>query len=127
MTAELRALYREYITCLNKQDWRRLGEFVDDEVFYNGRQIGLAGYRQMLERDFEAIPDLRFDPRLLVCEPPHLASRLLFDCTPKSELFGLRVNGKRVTFSENVFYEFGGGRIVRVWSIIDRAAIEAQL
>jgi len=52
---------------------------------------------------------------------------LQFDCTPIGELFGLAVNCKKVQFAENVFYQFLDGRIETVWSIIDKAAIEAQL
>jgi predicted ester cyclase len=125
--ADLRDIYRDYITCLNGQDWPNLGRFVHEEVRHNGKQIGLPGYREMLEGDFRAIPDLYFDIRLLVSDPPRLASRLQFDCTPKGTLFGLPVNGRRVSFTENVFYEFRDGRIVEVWSIIDKAAIEAQI
>ena len=40
---------------------------------------------------------------------------------------GQRVGGKRISFTENMFYEFREGRIVQVWSVIDKAAIEAQL
>jgi predicted ester cyclase len=125
--ADLSALYRSYIACLNGQDWPNLGRFVHEDVHYNDRRIGLAGYREMLEGDFRAIPDLYFNIRLLVCEPPRVASRLRFDCTPKGLLFGLPVNGRKVSFSENVFYEFQDGRIGRVWSVIDKAAIESQL
>ncbi|WP_275782996.1 ester cyclase [Pararhizobium gei] len=125
--AELSDLYRGYIGCLNQQDWPNLRRFVGEDVHYNGKRIGLSGYRAMLEDDFRAIPDLRFDIRLLIADPPHIASRLSFDCTPKGLLFGLLVNGKRVSFSENVFYEFREGLIASVWSIIDKAAIEAQL
>jgi predicted ester cyclase len=56
-----------------------------------------------------------------------VASRLRFDCTPKGILFGLPVNGKRVSFTENVFYEFRDDRIEKVWSVIDKAAIASQL
>jgi predicted ester cyclase len=125
--ADLSALYLEYIACLNRQDWEALGQFVDDEVSHNGRQIGLSGYREMLERDFREIPDLHFSVALLVAEPPRVASRLAFVCTPKASFQGLPVNGKRVGFAENVFYEFRGRKIWRVWSVIDKAAIEAQL
>lgn len=125
--AGLSDIYRGYITCLNKQDWPNLGTFVHDDVHYNGKRIGLSGYREMLEEDFRAIPDLYFDIQLLISEPPHVASRLNFDCTPKGVLFGLPVNGRKVQFAENVFYEFLDKRIVNVWSIIDKAAIEAQL
>ena len=125
--ADLADIYRGYIACLNRQDWAKLGVFVDEDVYYNGTRIGLSGYREMLERDFRAIPDLYFDVQLLVSEPSRIASRLQFDCTPTGVLFGLPVNGKKVQFSENVFYEFLDRRIQDVWSIIDKAAIEAQL
>jgi predicted ester cyclase len=123
----LAELYRDYIACLNRQDWPRLGAFVHDDARHNGRPFGLAGYRAMLERDFEEIPDLRFNIELLVCEPPHVASRLQFDCRPKGLFLGLAVNGKRVRFAENVFYQFRGDKIAEVWSVIDKGAIEAQL
>ena len=120
-------VYRGYIACLNKQDWPKLAQFVHDGVSYNGRRIGILGYRKMLERDFDEIPDLHFDIQLLICDPPYLASRLGFHCTPKGKFLGLPVNGKRVSFTENVFYEFRGEKMEQVWSVIDKAAIEAQL
>ena len=123
----LKDAYTGYIACLNRQDWSALGDFVDDEVHYNGERVGLAGYRKMLERDFSAIPDLRFVIDLLIAEPPHIAARLLFDCTPLGELFDVPVNGRRVRFTENVFYTFEAGRIVNVESVIDKAAVAAQV
>jgi predicted ester cyclase len=123
----LAKIYRDYIACLNKQDWPKLGQFVDDEAIHNGRQIGLSGYLEMLERDFAEIPDLHFNVRMLISEPPYIASRIGFDCAPKGRFLGLDINGRRVSFAENVIYEFRGGKIVEVWSVIDKAAIEAQL
>jgi predicted ester cyclase len=37
------------------------------------------------------------------------------------------VNGRTVSFTENVFYTFSHEKIVSVWSILDKMAIEAQL
>jgi len=81
----------------------------------------------MLKKDFREIPDLLFDIQLLIEEPPRVACRLRFECTPVGEFMGLRIDGKRVVFCENVFYEFREGKIAKVWSVIDKAAIEAQL
>ncbi|MEX3958629.1 ester cyclase [Trinickia sp. EG282A] len=120
-------VYRHYIDCLNRRDWSSLGQFVDDDVIHNGRQIGLSGYREMLERDVRDIPDLRFIIELLVVEPPVVASRLAFDCSPTHRFLGLDIGGKRISFTENVFYAFRDGKIARVWSVIDKAGIEAQL
>lgn len=126
-STDLAGIYRDYIDCLNSQDWPKLGQFVHEQVRYNGKRIGLSGYRAMLEEDFRAIPDLSFDIQLLICEPPRVASRLAFDCTPRGILFGFHVNGRRVSFTENVFYEFADGRIETVWSVIDKIAIGSQI
>jgi len=125
--AGLSEVYRGYIACLNRQDWPKLEQFVDDNVYYNDQRIGLSGYRTMLERDFYEIPDLHFNIELLISDAPYIASRLAFDCSPRGKFLGLDLNGKRVCFTENVFYEFRGEKIVRVWSVIDKVAIEAQL
>ena len=125
--ADLSEIYRGYIACLNRQDWPNLGRFVDDAVQHNGRPIGLSGYRAMLDRDFQEIPDLHFDIQLLVSDATHVASRLAFDCSPRGEFLGLDVKGRKVSFTENVFYEFRRQKIVQVWSVIDKLAIEAQL
>ena len=124
---DLADIYRAYIACLNKQDWPQLGLFVHADASHNGKRFGLAGYRGMLERDFDEIPDLHFNIQLLVADPPFIASRLAFACTPKGTFLGLPVNGRTVSFAENVFYQFREGKIAEVWSVIDKAAIEAQL
>lgn len=124
---DLRAIYRDYLACLNRRDWDALGQFVADAVVHNARPFGVAGYRAMLENDVREIPDLHFGIELLSVEPPLLACRLKFDCTPRGQFFGLPINGQRVQFTENVFYRFDHGKIVEVWSVIDTAAIEAQL
>jgi len=123
----LEKTYEGYLACLNRQDWQNLGQFVAADVRHNGRPFGLTGYRQMLEQDFRAIPDLRFLAELVVANAPNLGCRLVFDCTPVGELFGLPVNGRRVRFDEHVFYRFDMDLIVEVWSIIDQAAIARQL
>jgi predicted ester cyclase len=126
-SSDLSDIYRNYIACLNKQDWPNLGQFVDGEAIHNGRQIGLSGYREMLEKDFDEIPDLYFNAQIVIADPPYIASRLKFDCAPKGKFFGLDINGKRLSFAENVIYEFRGEKIAQVWSVIDKSAIEAQL
>jgi predicted ester cyclase len=125
--SELSDIYRGYIDCLNRQDWPSLGRFVGDQARHNGRPLGLAGYREMLEGDYRDIPDLQFNIQLLISDPPFVASRLMFNCTPRGMFLGLAVNGRTISFTENVFYEFQGGKVADVWSVIDKSAIEAQL
>lgn len=127
MTSTPADLYQGYINCLNSQEWDRLGTYVGTEVAYNGEMIGRDAYRQAREREFREIPDLHFKVSILVSDQKTVASRLEFEISPSGEFLGLPVNGKRVSFSENVFYEYEDGKIVKVWSVLDKAAIEAQL
>ncbi|WP_298805404.1 ester cyclase [uncultured Pseudokineococcus sp.] len=123
----LRAAYERYLACLNGRELDRLHEHVGEDVQHNGRRLGLPGYRRMLEGDFARIPDLTFGLDLLVAERDRVAARLVFDCTPGGELFGVPVDGVRVTFCEHVFYRYVDGRIAEVHSLLDADAVRAQL
>jgi predicted ester cyclase len=123
----LAKIYEAYIACLNARELNRLDEYVGDSVIYNSSKIGLTGYRELLAGNYRDIPDLRFVIDLLLSDPSTVASRLRFDCRPKAEFLGLRVDGRHVVFHENVFYRFAEGRIQEVWSVIDRVEIEKQL
>lgn len=120
-------MYERYIACLNARDWNELGEFVAADVVHNARSLGLDGYRAMLEENCRDIPDLYFNADLVLANESHVASRLRFDCTPVHELLGVPVNGRRVTFHEHAFYTLREGKIAEVFSVIDKAAVEAQL
>ncbi|ACU62071.1 ester cyclase [Chitinophaga pinensis] len=123
----LTEIYLNYLGCLNDKDWRQLADFVSADVIHNGRRLGIDGYREMLIGNYRDIPDLRFEPELLVVQDTYVACRLSFRCTPTGEFLGLPVNGKKIRFAENVFYEFQEGKITEVWSVVDKAAIEKQL
>src|SRR5688572_14262916 len=125
--SQLLNVYRAYLNCLNDQSWNDLGKFVSGRVRHNSREIGLAGYRLMLEQNYQEIPDLSFKSELVIVNDSYVACRLQFNCTPIGSFLGVPVNGRRVRFAENVFYEFEDGKIKEVWSVIDKVAIERQL
>lgn len=120
-------IYQSYIECLNTRDWDGLRKYVHDDVCYNGDTIGFDRYSEMLKKNFDDIPDLYFNIHLVFCDSSHVASRIRFDCTPAGTFMGVPVNGTRVTFYENVIYNFKDEKIAQVWSVIDKAAIEASL
>lgn len=120
-------MYKQYIACLNARAWNELDAFVTADVVHNGRPLGVNGYRAMLEENFRDIPDLYFNADLVVANKSHVASWLRFDCTPVHKLLGIPVNGRRVVFYEHAFYTIREGKIAEVFSVIDKAAVEAQV
>lgn len=121
------AFYAQYIGCLNDRAWKELGTFVAEDVIHNGRPLGLEGYRAMLEGNYRDIPDLHFQIDRLVANETQLAVRLRFRCTPIGKFLGIPVNGRRVLFHEHAFYTLNDAKIADVSSVIDKAAIEAQV
>lgn len=120
-------MYERYIACLNARAWNELGNFVADDVVHNGRRLGVDGYRAMLEENCRDIPDLYFHVDFTMANESHVAARIRFDCTPTDEFLGVPVNGRRVVFYEHAFYTLEKGKIAEVFSVIDKAAIEAQV
>lgn len=126
-TQTLAGVYRRYLECLNERRWDALREFVSDDVVHNGRPLGLRGYREMLEADIAAVPDLEYITELVVVQDDLVASRLMFRCTPQRSFLGFEPTGTPISFAEHVFYRFRGTKIAEVWSLIDTEAIAAQL
>ncbi len=124
---DLEARYRAYLDVLNGRRLDDLEHFVQDELTYNGEPLTRKQYQDLIAADIEAIPDLVYDAHLVVASGDQVACRLVFDCTPRQEFFGFTPDGRRLVFAEHVFYRFRGGRIAAVSSLIDRAAIAAQL
>jgi predicted ester cyclase len=125
--AELESRYRAYLDALNERRLDDLVHYVQDELSYNGETMTRRQYRDLIAGDIAAIPDLFFDAEIIVAAADRVACRLVFDCTPQHEFLGFTPDGARLRFAEHVFYRFHDGRIAAVSSLIDRAAIVAQL
>jgi steroid delta-isomerase-like uncharacterized protein len=125
--AELEKRYRAYLTVLNRRRFDDLDQFVHDELTYHDKPMTRRQYRDMIAGDVAASPDLVFDVGMLVVAGDQVACRLMVNCTPEHEFLGYAPSGKRIAFTEHVFYRFRDGRIANVQSLIDREAIEQQL
>ncbi|WNV84422.1 ester cyclase [Umezawaea sp. Da 62-37] len=127
MTDDLETRYRAYLAVLNERRLDDLVHHLHDELTYNGEPLTRRQYQDQRAADIAAIPDLVFDAHVVVAAGDHVACRLVFDCTPVGEFLGFPPTGGRFVFAEHVFYRYEGGRIAAVTSLIDRAAIAAQL
>jgi steroid delta-isomerase-like uncharacterized protein len=123
----LESHYRAYLAALNERRLDDLVHFVRDELTYNGETMTRRQYQDLIAGDIAATPDLFFDADIVVATDDRVACRIVFDCTPRDRFLGFTPNGNRLHFAEHVFYRFRDGRIAEVSSLIDRAAIAAQL
>jgi predicted ester cyclase len=125
--AALSQRYRDYIACLSGRDWENLKQFVSGGARANAAHSASPAIAPCLNaisrRSRTSGSRSSF----------WSASRLMLRAGSGStagqrvSFLGLPVNGRRVSFAENVFYQFRDERIAEVWSVADKAAIEAQL
>jgi len=122
----LKSHYLAYIARLNAHipdaSWS-LEPFVNDQVSHNGRQMTRADYESMIHGHYEVIPDLHYDLQMLLASESEVAARIQFVCSPTKEFLGWKPKtaggGEKVTFAENVFYRFEGGKIKEVLSNLE--------
>jgi predicted ester cyclase len=119
--------YRSYIDCLNSGNLEQLSDFIQEKLIYNDKEITLEIYKEERLRERTAIPDLFYHISLLVTDEKTIACRLEFDCTPVNEFMGIKPNGNKAIFAENVFYTLVQGKISAVLSLIDIDAIRKQI
>ncbi|KAI1144440.1 SnoaL-domain-containing protein [Hypoxylon sp. FL0543] len=127
---ELEERYRAYIGCINAQAMETdLHKFCHAQVIHNTRTLTVDEYRLLIQEAFTAIPDIAFDLHTVVADEQaqRVAARIEFAGTPVGIMAGAKPNGGGVSFCEHVTYRFDGGRIARVWSIVDWTSYRAQL
>ena len=108
----LRAIYTDYIACLNARNYDGVSRFVNKDAVHNGRQQGVTGYTQMIKESYESYPWLHFNIVMLVVDEKEesVASRLVLKGEGSAVWDGPR---------ENVFYQFRDGKISEVWSMLE--------
>jgi predicted ester cyclase len=126
---DLETIYRNYIAALNNTPTLSLASFVNEDVIHNDSFLTREGYQDMIAFHKDQIPDLHYNPTIVMAHGNMLAVRIEFNnITPIDGYLGYgNPDGKSISFCENVFYEFENGKINQMWSIVDEKSIERQL
>ncbi|EIW81033.1 hypothetical protein CONPUDRAFT_153582 [Coniophora puteana RWD-64-598 SS2] len=128
MTNEaLKSHYLAYIAAIRAHttdgSWS-LEPYVADQVLLNGQQMTRADYETMMVRNTYAdVPDLQINVLSVLASETEVAARLQFVGSPVRQFLGWTPKeaggGERVSFADNCFYRFEGGKIKEIHSIID--------
>jgi predicted ester cyclase len=106
----LRQFYLDYLAAINAKNWAQVSSFAQASVVHNGRSMSGVEYATMIDETSGVFPGIFFVPEMLLCddEKGEIACRIRFDFE----------NGRK-SFFEHVFYQLEGGKIARVWSMIN--------
>jgi enamine deaminase RidA (YjgF/YER057c/UK114 family)/predicted ester cyclase len=99
--------YRRYIRCINERH-ADLGEFVQDTVVYNEKELTLLEYQNLITESVIAAPDIYFDMTILIADETHIAARMNFHCTPVDTFLGCKPTGRFVAVLGTCFLSTEG-------------------
>jgi len=91
------------------------------------RTMTVADLRQIVGRWRAAFPDLRFDMHTLVADGDHAAAHATLTATHRGIWSGLAATGRSIHVEHMFFFRFDHERIVEVWELLDRPALQRQL
>ncbi|RYP07793.1 hypothetical protein DL764_002298 [Monosporascus ibericus] len=129
-SSDLESTYRAYIDSINKRTMESdLRVFCHPQVVHNNKALALDNYRQLMQDAITVMPDINFGIHTLIVdeEAQRVAARLEFTGTPVKGMRDVQPTGRSVHFAEHVTYQFRGGKIARVWSVVDWVSYREQL
>ncbi|CAG9938567.1 unnamed protein product [Clonostachys rosea f. rosea IK726] len=129
---DLPSFYTDYIASINTHTMEEhFPRFCQPNLTHNTRALDIPSYIHLIESSFEDIRGLHFNVVDLVADEAkqQVASRIEFTGRPVRPFRGVEPgeNGEEVKFHEHAFYFLEGGRIVRVWSVLDMDAYKRCL
>ena len=89
--------------------------------------IGLEAERESWRKARAAIPDLRHDLQLVICDGQCESARYVVTGTLRGEYGGFRAHAAPFRVDQAVFARLHDGQIVEMWEIVDTAALVSQL
>ncbi|KAK1773419.1 hypothetical protein QBC45DRAFT_339922 [Copromyces sp. CBS 386.78] len=127
---DLRQFYEDYIACINGKTMQQdLHQFCKGTVVWNGAEMALNNYGQLMENAFDAISGLQFVPRTVLIDEAkqQVAVRIEFAGLPIKPFGGGMPNGRPVHFAEHAFYWLEQGKISHVLTVVDWEDFRSQL
>ena len=94
---------------------------------WEGRELGLAAYKERVSALRAAFPDQCFDIQGLFADGDAVVATWLWSATHKGDIPGFPATGKQIRMSGATAYYFEGDRLAAHWQITDRLGVYQQL
>jgi predicted ester cyclase len=115
----------------NRHDLSDLERWVWDDLVMErpGAEpvLGVDGYRSLMEAWFRALPDYRSVLDRQIVQGGCVARHWRITGTHIGELAGIAPTGRSLELAGATFLDIVGGRCRRIWVLVDRASLRAQL
>ena len=115
----------------NREHFGPLEEILATEFsFHMGgqtRTMNVADLREIIARWRTAFPDLRFDMHAVIADGDRAAAHATLNGTHEGIWSDLDATGRSIHVEHMFFFRFDHERIVEVWELLDRPALQRQI
>lgn len=118
---------------INDHNLNRKGEFFQADYILHtmdGKEVHSTQdslHNSMLRWLFAAIPDVYYNIDNIVTGGDMIGITTTATGTARSEMFGLAVGQKKVSYKQMFFYLLKDGKIAEQWEVVDPDGLKAQL
>ena len=131
MSEQNKAVIRDFLDAINKQDLERLGQFLAPTFVWHGRSLGeiegVEPFKEMVRSFYAAMPDLNVQIDDLIAERETVVARFTVTGTHKGDLFGIPGSGHQLSYEGHPIYRLEQGRIAEVWFVADTFGLDGLL
>lgn len=131
MSKENKAIFRQFIECINSGDLDVMGEiFSADFVNHHprpGAPANRAGYKQTLSSARSAFSDFNIAIEDLIAEGDRVVGLLTVRGTHDGGSLGLPPSGRRVEFTAIAIHRIEKGEIRERWEVADTTTMMSQI
>ena len=132
MSEANKAFVRRYLEeCINKRDAEAADQFIATDYLDHdsppGAAPGLAGFKQVITKAFNAFPDFHYIIEDLIAEGDRVVSRGTVHGTHLGEFRGIAPTGNQITIKEVHIVRISGGKMVEHWEVADGLGLMRQL
>ena len=122
---------RYYSEIWNAWSQPALVELLSPDIVFRGSLgtavVGIAGFKEYLDRIRSAFPDFHNHIEELIAEADKVAARLTYTGTHRGELFGFPGTGNKITYQGLAVFACKEGKIVRGFVLGDTETLKRQL
>ena len=123
----VRVFMETWAALCNAHRFDEASTLVAENAEVNDRVVGPAGLVQPMRRLVTSFPDWRWSVNRMAAENELVALHMSATGTHLGEFIGIRPTGRLVRVSEFAMYQVRDGRVAKVWTCLDVAALKAQL
>lgn len=119
MTTGVCQPFRAWVAAVNARDWIQANSYLHGTIILGQTNVDAENFTSYLKKALSSCPDDEWQIDILIAGPDTVGTRIIHNGTLTGPYLGGSVTGKPTQWAEHMLAWFTGGKISRIFSLID--------